>query len=71
MSKRDFQNEMNKVAESSANLLVDNILRKHNVKLDKNRLSASQKQHLRKLVKDLQATAERLQREYKKEEKNK
>ncbi|MBM7619270.1 hypothetical protein JOC95_001119 [Bacillus tianshenii] len=44
MAKRvDIQNEISKLTLNSTNLLVDNILKKHNVKLEKNNLMSEQK----------------------------
>ncbi|MCA1319505.1 hypothetical protein LC085_06225 [Bacillus tianshenii] len=67
MAKRDdIQNEISKLTQSSTNLLVDNILKKHNVNLEKNNLTSEQKSQLKKLVQDLQGSFQKLQKQEKK-----
>lgn len=67
MANRDeIQNEISKLTQSSANLLLDNILKKHNVKLEKNNLTNEQKSQLKKLVQDLQGSFQKLKKQEKK-----
>lgn len=67
MANRDeLQNEISKLTQSSANLLLDNILKKHKVKLEKNNLTNEQKSQLKKLVQDLQGSFQKLQKQEKK-----
>ena len=64
MFKKDLQNELNKISESSTKMMVDNILRKHNVSLDKSKITDSQKKELKKLVNDIQQAFSKIQRHY-------
>ncbi|MDX5475734.1 MAG: hypothetical protein LPK00_09400 [Bacillaceae bacterium] len=64
MFKKDLQNELNKISESSTKMMVDNILRKHNVSLDKSRVTDAQKKELKKLVNDIQQAFSKIQRHY-------
>ncbi|WP_096154975.1 MULTISPECIES: hypothetical protein [Bacillus] len=64
MFKKDLQNELNKISESSTKMMVDNILRKHNVSLDKSKITAAQKKELKKLVNDVQQAFSKIQRHY-------
>lgn len=65
-NRDDIQNEISKITQSSTNLLLDNILKKHNVKLEKNNLTNEQKSQLKKLVQDLQGSFQKLQKQTKK-----
>ena len=64
MFKKDLQNELNKISESSTKMMVDNILRKHNVSLDKSKVTDAQKKELKKLVNDIQQAFSKIQRHY-------
>jgi len=65
-NREDIQNEISKLSQSSTNLLLDNILKKHNVKLEKGNLTSEQKSQLKKLVQDLQSSFQKLQKQEKK-----
>ncbi|WP_223699895.1 hypothetical protein [Sutcliffiella deserti] len=65
----DSSNMQKKIAElsqTSTNMLLENILKKHNVKLSKEKLSSEQKAKLKKLVKDLQDSFQKLEKMNKK-----
>ncbi|MGD6834003.1 hypothetical protein ACQCT5_17665 [Sutcliffiella halmapala] len=65
-NREDIQNEISKLSQSGTNLLLDNILKKHNVKLEKGNLTSEQKSQLKKLVQDLQSSFQKLQKQEKK-----
>lgn len=62
----DIQKEISKITQSSTNLLLDSILKKHDVKLSKTGLTRDQKSQIKKLVEDLQGSFQRLQNQEKK-----
>ncbi|MGM0835215.1 MAG: hypothetical protein ACQEV7_03595 [Bacillota bacterium] len=66
VDRNDMQNEISKLSQTSTNLLLDNILKKHNVKLDKSSLSTEQRSQIKKLVQDLQESFQKLQKQEKK-----
>jgi proteasome assembly chaperone (PAC2) family protein len=66
VDRNDMQNEISKLSQTSTNLLLDNILKKHNVKLDKSSLSNEQRSQIKKLVQDLQESFQKLQKQEKK-----
>ncbi|MFE7062593.1 hypothetical protein ACFVAD_10600 [Sutcliffiella sp. NPDC057660] len=66
VDRNDMQNEISKLSQTSTNLLLDNILKKHNVKFDKSSLSNEQRSQIKKLVQDLQESFQKLQKQEKK-----
>jgi proteasome assembly chaperone (PAC2) family protein len=66
VDRNNMQNEISKLSQTSTNLLLDNILKKHNVKLDRSSLSNEQRSQIKKLVQDLQESFQKLQKQEKK-----
>ncbi|WP_078380397.1 hypothetical protein [Sutcliffiella halmapala] len=66
VDRNDMQDEISKLSQTSTNLLLDNLLRKHNVKLSNDNFTNEQKSQLKKLVLDLQESFQKLQKQEKK-----
>ncbi|ART76599.1 hypothetical protein ACQCU1_21525 [Sutcliffiella horikoshii] len=66
---KDMQREISKLTQATTNMMLQNVLKKHNVKLSGDNFSKEQKAQLKKLVADIQDSfgkMEKLQKEEKK-----
>jgi hypothetical protein len=59
----DLQKQISELSQTSTNLLLENVLRKHNVKLSNKNLSREERAKIKKLVSDLQASFQKLQKQ--------
>ncbi|WP_226681525.1 hypothetical protein [Sutcliffiella horikoshii] len=65
---KDMQREISKLTQATTNMMLQNVLKKHNVKLSGDKISKEQKAQLKKLVADIQDSfgkMEKLQKEEK------
>jgi hypothetical protein len=58
----NIQKAISKINQASTNMLMENVLKKHNVKLSGENISREQKAQLRKLVADLQNSFSKLEK---------
>lgn len=65
VDRNNIQDEISKLTQTSTNLLLENLLRKHNVKMSNDNFTKEQKAQIKKLVQDLQESFQKLQKEEK------